>query len=529
MSERYGLRSPVDFLLDAEAEGPDAPLLRHAGGTVTVTEFASLVRRCATDLIDRFAVESGDRVALVGRNSVHRLAWQYGAYWIGAVEVSLNFDLKGPMLAHVLTDSEPTLILTDDEFRAEVTRHAGSTRIDALTGPVTEQTDVPPGLRRHLDALSRDHLATILYTSGTTGPSKGVMLPHGYLANNADAAQEMIALTTDDVGHSALPFFHVDIHVIFPAIIRSGSSLYFTERFSVSRFWEQVTTHGCTWAMAVGSMLAGVALSTPPGRADIPLTRVVGAPVPPEVYGYFEDRLGVPVLSTYGQTEAHGISIETIDARRRGSAGRICDAFDVAILSPDGRRLPPGTVGEICHRPNHPAMVLLGYWRRPASTVAAWQNLWYHTGDLGLIDEDGFLFFKGRLTDSLRRRGENISAFELEAVLRTAPGVVDAAAIGVVDELGGEDEIKVFVDCGDTGVLDPQSFFDFCVANLPRFAVPRYVAQVDAASFVRSPGTGVIQKHRLPTRITGAGVYDRLAESGSANNFSFSERNHHRG
>lgn len=509
---RYRRHSPVAELVRAERFHPDRLLLRCAQSDYTVHEFAELARRCAMDLQTRFGIGCGDRVAIVGRNSVLRLAWQYGAYWIGAVEVSVNFELKGPMLAHVLSDSAPSLILSDQDFISNLTPHTEPERIWVLDEPSSIGDEVVFGrLDERESAIAPDKLATILYTSGTTGPSKGVMLPRGYFANHADSVAEALELTEGDIGYFVLPFFHVDAHIVFPAAIASGSALAFRPRFSVTRFWSEVESFGCTWAFVIGSVLSAVATVPHPPAERIGLRRFLGAPIPVEAYDFFEDRLGIAILSMYGQTEADGPTFEHFSSRKRGSAGIVCDAFELAITDSSGRHLAPGEVGEICLRPRYPNLLMLGYWNRPDATVAAWKNLWFHTGDLGRMDTDGFLFYCGRITDSLRRRGENISAYELEAVIREAPGVEEAAAIAVVDELGGEDEIKVVVSCPEGCAFDATAFFAYCENALPRFAIPRFVELVPAEVFVRSVGTGVIQKHRLSRAVTGTGVFDRMA------------------
>lgn len=506
----YLRRSPVGLLIDAQRRRPNQPLLAWPGASATVAEFVCLARRCATDLAVRFGVVAGDRVALVGRNSIERLAWQYGAYWIGAIEVSVNFELNGSMLAHVLRDSDPQLVLVDDELCDAVRGEAAGIRVEAIASPNTVATDVDSSRLDEAESrLAADGLATLLYTSGTTGPSKGVMLARGYFANHAQTFVDMLGLCPDDVGYFVLPFFHVDGHILLTSAIVSGSSLFFTPRFSVRRFWSEISANGCTWWAGVGSMLAAAATAEPPAPEDIPLRRIMAAPVTDNLYEHYEDRLGIPILSLYGQTEADAVTYERADQRRRGSAGKPSPAFEVGIVAPDGRRLRAGAVGEICHRPRFPTMTMRGYWRRPEATIAAWTDLWYHTGDLGAFDDDGFLFYRGRMTDSLRRRGENISAYELESVLREVPGVTDAAAVAVVDELGGEDEIKVLVTCETGHELDAVAFFAHCTERLPRFAQPRFVEQVSATAFVRSPGTGVIQKHRLSTSVTGDAVLDR--------------------
>lgn len=513
---RYRRRSPVAELIRAEQQNPGRLLLRWNDGELSVREFASLARRCGRDLQRRFGLTAGDRVAIVGRNSALRLAWQYGAYWIGAVEISVNYELKGPMLGHILTDSDPTLILADHDLITELADYTGTEATWPLTDPHTEASAVDAAqLDEHEMDISPDELATILYTSGTTGPSKGVMLPRAYFANHADSVRETLGLVEGDVGYFVLPFFHVDAHIVFPAVIASGSALAFNQRFSVSRFWSEVEGFGCTWAFVIGSVLSAVATVPHPDPATIALNRFLGAPIPADAYEFFEDALGITILSMYGQTEADGPTFERFDRRRRGSAGIACDGFELAILDPAGQHVPTGEVGEICHRPRFPNMIMIGYWNRPEATVESWKHLWFHTGDLGRIDQDGYLFYCGRLTDSLRRRGENISAYELEAVLREAPGVVEVAAIPVNDELGGEDEIKVVISPSDDNAFDAVSFFAYCEGALPRFAVPRFVEVVDPHIFVRSVGTGVIQKHRLPHTVSGHAVIDRLRLSGA--------------
>ncbi|QIZ37698.1 AMP-binding protein [Saccharopolyspora sp. ASAGF58] len=504
-----GRVSPVADLIEAEATRPEATLLRWPGSSWTVREFASAARRCAAELRG-CGIQTGDRVAVLSGNSAWRLAWQFGIWWIGAVEVSVNSELKGDLLDFVLADCDPALLVAEREFTGCL--HT------ALTVPRRLLDDAPPpeidaATARELDAvqteLAPSTLATILYTSGTTGSSKGVMLPRGYFSNQGAVIARVLDLDERDTGYFVLPFFHVDFHVVLPAVIQSGSSVAFDRRFSARRFWPHVREFGCTWAFAIGAVLSIVRKLGAEPAAGTTLRRVLGAPIPDEAYTFFEDRLGIDILSMFGQTEADGPTFETTGRRRRGSAGTPCSHFDVEIHDDRGHPVAAGTVGEIVYRPHSPDLMMLGYWRRDDATVAAWRNLWFHSGDLGRMDDDGFLYFVGRMTDSMRRRGENISAYELEMSLRKAPGVQECASIGVVDEVGGEDEIKVFVVPVDENGFDVDAFFDYCERQLPRYAVPRYVEITSAETFVRSVGTGVIQKRWLSRATSGAGVHDR--------------------
>nr|WP_238391590.1 MULTISPECIES: AMP-binding protein [unclassified Mycolicibacterium] len=499
--------SPVDDLLRAVAEDPERPLLRSRSEVLSVGELADRAREVAAALAGR-GVAAGDRVALVAGNSIDRVVWMFGIWWCGAVEVSVNVELRGPMLAHVLTDCDPTLVACQDDLFHHV-RDAAATEVMAMSALQVEPLDM--AVREELDAAQRGfgpgELATILYTSGTTGPAKGVMLPRAYFSNLAQVWIDRLDLTGDDIGYFPLPFFHVDAHVQLTACLQSGGSLAFRPRFSVSEYFADVTRFGATWASGVGAMLSMLAQAELPEPSSHHLTRMVGAPVPQHVYEAFEDRLGIPILTLFGQTECDGVAMDSIEQRRRGAAGRTHDAIEVQVVDENDRPVPVGQTGEILYRPRRPHFTALGYWRRPEATIEAWRNLWFHTGDSGHLDDDGFLYFDGRRTDSFRRRGENISVWELEHSLNTAPGVRECVAIAVRDEHGGEDEIKVFV-VPDVDSLVLEEFIEHCRTVLPRFAVPRYLTLTDGSEFVRSAGTGVVQKHLLSRDITSPNVME---------------------
>ncbi|MFD5178197.1 AMP-binding protein [Nocardia sp. NPDC058379] len=500
--------SPVDDLLRAVASDPARPLLRSHSDVLTVGELADRARRVAAALARR-GVSTGDRVALVSGNSIDRVVWMFGIWWIGAVEVSVNVELRGPMLAHVLTDSDPGLIVCQDVLLERVRETVIG---DVLAMSELAAEPIGEATRDELDAaqggFGPGELATILYTSGTTGPAKGVMLPRAYFSTLAARVWiDRLGLQADDIGYFPLPFFHVDFHVQITACLRSGGSMAFRERFSASEYFADVRRFDASWATGVGAMLSILAQGAPPEPGTHRLTRLIGAPVPQIAYEVFEDNLGIPILTLFGQTECDGIAMDSVHQRRRGAAGHMHDAIDVAVVDDDDRPLPAGETGEIVFRPRSPHMAALGYWGRPEATVEASRNLWFHTGDSGHVDDEGFLYFDGRRTDSFRRRGENISVWELEHSLNTAAGVRECVAIAVRDEHGGEDEIKVFVvPDGESVVL--ADFIEHCRAVLPRFAMPRYLTVTDGSEFVRSAGTGVVQKHLLSRDITSPDVME---------------------
>ncbi|MEU6646151.1 AMP-binding protein [Saccharomonospora sp. NPDC046836] len=496
--------SPTVDLIEAERGRHNALLLRSEGVRVSVGEFADLTRRAAL-LLEQRGVRRGQRVALIEGNTLERLIWQYAVWWLGAIEISVNNELKGAMLDHVLSDSEPELVISGEAIdlpTMDVVTIGMSTRdLPMFTeedhGRLVElQVDIPPETH-----------ATILYTSGTTGPSKGVVLPRGYFSNLGAVWASIVDVGQGDVVYFSQPFFHVDAHLLLPMCMQTGAVMAYRRRFSVSCFWADVSRFDATIGIAVGAMLSALTTTTPPAPDDVSLRCIICAPVPEEAYRYFEDQLGVPLLAMYGQTEANGVTFETPGNRRRGSAGKALSTYDVEIQDEHGQPMPPGAVGEIVYRPLSANIISAGYWKRDDATREAWRGLWFHTGDLGLLDADGFLFYKGRLTDSLRRRGENISSWELETIVRTLPGVDACAAIGIPDPLGGEDRIKIFVATQDPGAFDPRRFFEACHRALPRFAVPDLVEVVTESEFVRGAGTAAIQKHLLSRAVEGPSIH----------------------
>jgi carnitine-CoA ligase len=352
-------------------------------------------------------------------------------------------------------------------------------------------------------------LMTIMHTSGTTGPSKGVMLSNGYFSNYGAVIREVFDLRRDDVWYFPLPFFHIDSHTVFAACIQAGAVLAFPERFTASRFWDHIAASGATHFVAVGAMQdVLINYDPPPAEVASKIKCAFAVPVSSRAYEFFEDRLGIPLLQAFGQTEGDCPIYSTLDKRRRGAAGWACAGHDVAVVDADSVELPAGKSGEIVYRPSYPNMITLGYWNRPDATVEAMRDLWWHSGDAGHFDDDGLLYFDGRLKDALRHRGENVSAWELESTVREAPGVADVAAVAMKDDLGTEDEIKLFVILEPGAKFEPDTLFEFCEENLARFAVPRYIEPIDADAVVRSYGTGVIQKHRLPAE-NGPAAADR--------------------
>jgi crotonobetaine/carnitine-CoA ligase len=265
----------------------------------------------------------------------------------------------------------------------------------------------------------------------------------------------------------------------------SGGRLSLGRRFSVRNFWDEVRASDATYFSYLGTMLS-LLYAAPPrdDDRDHPARIGCGAGVPPAIHLDFERRFGVRLVEMYGMTEALGIAMSSVDHHRIGSVGKPTPELDVQLVDADDSPVPTGEVGELVLRPREPNTVMSGYWGKPEATVAAWRNLWFHTGDRMRADADGFLYYVGRLKDSIRRRGENVSAWEVELALCRHPDVLEAAAIGVASELGEED-VAALVVPRDGQTIDPRALHAFLQNDLPRFAVPRYIEVVD--ELVKTP------------------------------------------
>jgi carnitine-CoA ligase len=476
---------------------------------------------CATGLAS-LGVGPGDRVLIMAENSAAFLTAFFGVQKRRAVLVPVNTELKGEFLAHQLRDSQPKVIIADrqpgegwaaglDGVTAFV---AIGDAVKTVTGkPVTTFGD----LCRHIDRgdvmtpEARD-ICLILYTSGTSGPSKGVVIPqaHAYLFGYQQA--RALSLTSEDRFFVALPMFHVNALLMsLGACLVTDAQAFIAARFSASQWLNQVRSCGATVSNTLGIM-AEFILQQPETALDKEhrLRSVMAVPVSDQWGVRFEARFGVRLVQVYGMTECNIISFNNdLDQLQPGCAGRVSDEFfDVRIVDPEtDRTLDPGAIGEIVVRPCVPYGFMQGYYNLPDTTVRAWRNLWFHTGDAGRLDATGRLYFVDRLGDCIRRRGENISSLEIEQVLGSHPDIAECAVIGLkIDGAGGEEEIEAIVVRRKPG-LDRVGLLKWSEAHLPRYAVPRFWKFVDALE--KTP-TGKVKKRELRDRGVTAGTWDRV-------------------
>jgi crotonobetaine/carnitine-CoA ligase len=453
-------------------------------GSLSYVDLADAACRVGNGL-RTLGVSRGDRVAtFVDGASSDYIAMWLGTAASGAAEVPLNPELKGELLRHILTESEPTLIVVQDKYVERLDGlGAGSSIPRVVVGDTATHrpADAPFDEVRTCEPnpidISETDTLHVMYTSGTTGRSKGVIHTNRSALTNTRTALNLIKVTSEDICYCYFPLFHVTGRMF--AVMSSlwvGGRAHLTDRFSVTTFWKDVAKTGGTWTVAVGGVLQ---LLYAKEEADDDrrhsLKLICSGRVPPQIHLPFEQRFGLELLDIYGLTEAG-----TLIGQRRGepkvigTVGRQVPRFEVAIHDENDEPVPVGTTGEICVRPREPGAMFSGYWRQPEATLDAFRNLWFHTGDAGVEEPDGTFRIVDRLKDSIRRLGENVSAFEVEAVINEHPAVQESAAYPAHPEQGDE-EVMVAVVVKPGATLEPSELRTFAEERLPRYAAPRFL------------------------------------------------------
>ena len=481
-------------------------------GELTYAEAATQARQVASWLAD-LGVHAEDRVALLLPNGLDFVRLWLGLGRLGATVVPLNTALTGEFLLHQLRDSAARLLVASGELAAaagEVAERLPGLAVVAPEGWEQSREWTGP-LPRFLDT------ACVMYTSGTTGPSKGVLMPHAHCHLFGLGSIEALGVTSADRYYVSMPLFHANgLFMQLAATLVAGATAVLRPRFSATRWLADIRDHGCTVTNLLGSMTQFVH-AQPAGAADRDhrLRVVCPVPNPPAHESVWRDRFGTPdVVSAYGMTEVNIPLYGRLGVSRPGTAGVVLDRwFEVTVRDPETDiEVGAGEVGEIMVRPKVPSGFMAGYVGLPEKTLEAWRGFWFHTGDSGVVDTDGWVTFVDRTKDCIRRRGENISSFEVEAAVSRLDGVAEVVAYAVpAGEAGTEDEVMLAVvrDSGPAGTrLDEAAVAAHADAVLPRFAQPRYVEIVE--SIPRTP-TAKVRKAELRERGVSASTWDREA------------------
>lgn len=502
---------------------PDKTALRFKDRAWSYSELDAWVDRVACGFID-LGLNKGDKVALMLPNDPVFVALQYGCGRAGVVEVPINTAYKGAILTHLMTNSGSRLAIVARDYVERFADIADElpdlTTVvvwPALDGSEPElpfemlsfaEFDIDRGPCPDQGVLPSDPLG-IMYTSGTTGPSKGAVFSHNYLWWHGSRAATLRGASADDVLYTCLPMFHANAQgITVTCAFVVGATAVVDDKFTASGFWDRMRHYGTTHFNYIGGIIP-ILLKQPTSSEDRnhSVKMALGAAAPKDQWREFEERFGVELFEVYGQSE-DGVATANVPGDMKiGSIGKPIWGYDMKVVDDEDREVPDDTIGEFVVRPQFPDIMMQEYYRMPEATLEAFRNLWFHTGDYGWRDSDGFYYFHDRKKDAIRRRGENISAFEVEQAINQHPSILETAAFAVPSEVG-EDDVMVAVIIKDGATLDMIDFMKFCEKQMPYFAVPRYVEV--RKDFPKTP-TFRVEKYKLRQEGVTSSTWDRDA------------------
>lgn len=496
----------IDGLLRRGAEmWPDRDLiLLDDGDTWTWQQCLAEAGSAANELTAK-GVGRGDNVMVLLPNGPGWLRAWWGAALVGARFVSVNPAYKGRLLTDVCTTISPAAIiveagqskLLDDAYRSVAVDP------DALAGaePTFPEPEVP---------TRPSDVHCMLLTSGTTGPSKASISTHALMCHLAGWLVDFSGVNENDTFMADMPWFHLSAFAPAIQMMRVGGKIAVRTAPAMRDYWRTAKKFGATFAVAPGTV-AQFLEAQPPSEVDKDhsMRFLLSSPLPADLERFIS-RFGLSgVCTAYGSTEANLSVCAGLDTpQRAGSCGKVRPGFEIRLVDADDYEVPVGQVGEAIVRCDLPWLQSQGYLGNPEATVRAWRNGWFHTGDALRVDEDGYYFFHDRCKDGLRRRGENISSYEVEREVLTYPGISEVACVAHPDDFGGDDEVKVFLVSSEQTTVDFIGLVKHLVERMPYFMVPRYFELID--ELPKTP-TQRVQKHLLRERGHGPTNWDREA------------------
>ncbi|MDC0073322.1 AMP-binding protein [Alphaproteobacteria bacterium] len=502
---------------------PDKRFAVSGDWNISYGKLNEKVNSCANSL-NKLGVTKGTKVALFLRNSPAFIYSWFAISKLGGVYVPINTEYKGDILQYQLNKADVSHIILDSDF---VERFSGiEKKLSKLICMIEhDRPDYKAGtfpLALNIKRLSFDELLigsisnvitevsytdphAISFTSGTTGPSKGVLATNCHVVTFALDWIEACKYNSEDILFTPLPMFHAIATWlgILPTVI-IGNEASFSEKFSASKFWDEVRHYNASVIHGIFSMIP-ILLKQPisPNDKNVPARLFyIG-----QRNSEFEKRFNCKIVEVYGATETGIVTYTPFNENaNKGSCGKENDkTYFVSILDKNDQKVKIGEVGEIVVRPKQPYSMMSEYYKMPNESLSAYRNLWFHTGDNGKIDEDGFFYFVDRKNDAIRRRGENISSFELERVINSDEKVLECAAVAVPSELG-EDDIKIVIVPQIGFNLTPKEVWDRCEKDMPKFWVPRYLEFRE--SLPKTPNQK-IQKYLLRLGDPNIEIYDK--------------------
>lgn len=453
------------------------------------------------NILHELGLRPNDRVAIFLPNGPDFIFCWFASIKLNITLIPLNTQLKGEALRYIVGHAFPHLVITNavllKELEVVVDVLPADCRFLVVGQPETgsvlaknlfsyeamltqASSERPPDL-----AIGEEDTALIIYTSGTTGYPKGVMINRRAQTNHPLYYHpELIQTAPHEVAYTYLPLFHITSQGVTMGSFVAGARLALDSEFNPFGFWERIRRHRAVVFPYLGAVVSMLYARPPqPDDADNPARQALGAAAPRDIWAAFERRFNLKLLETYGQTEWLSIWVkhplkDGILQTRIGAAGVAPARAQVKIVDEADQELPPDTPGQIIMQPAEPGLMMSGYYRQPELNQRVFKDGWYYTGDMGELDADGYLYFKGRMKDYIRRRGENISAFEIERVVNLHPAVLESAAVGVPSAIS-EEEVKLCLVFKPTVVADeqptPADLWRYCRQNLPAFMVPRYI------------------------------------------------------
>ena len=449
------------------------------------------------------------RVAMYLPNCPEAMWTWLGCMFAGRVLVALNRKHRGMLLCDMLHRSHASVLVTESSAwpelaSADLTGFATVVFTDVVpdracvddTVRMLQFAEIRVARATPGSTISSDSTACLMFTSGTTGRSKAVQVLHNQYVRGAGRLVDGYGLLADDVFHNWLPLYHLagQLHMTMTAVV-CGGAVALQPTFSASRFRDEIRSRNCSVLCGFAAILHFI-WALPPEADDAlsPLRVGIFAGIPPELHRPFECRFGMRLGENYGMTEVDPVTLPEpgVDTPP-ASCGRPSADVEVAIVDDRDVPLPSGQLGEICVRPRTPGVLTPGYENDAEASLRAFRNLWFHTGDYGVVDEEGFLYFRGRAGHYVRRRGENVSTAELESIILRHPDVAECAVVGVPSPLG-EDDIKTVVVIRLGAAVSPAQIHAYASARMAAFMVPRFI---EFMSELPRGDLGKVQTHTL--------------------------------
>ena len=516
----------LPHILETRAkELSDKTYFMYQDQKVSYRELDKNVNRIANTLLE-MGVRKGDRICFMMKNSIEFIYSWFALGKIGAVMVPMNPTLKGKLLGYIINNSDSTFAFVDNDLlerikfiendikqirRLVVVRENPDFKEKVVLSNaqlmdfenLMQGSELPPRV-----TIKPQDPMSILYTSGTTGPSKGAILCHHYYYYNLISAIHWMRHTEDDVLYTCLPFFHANASIcsVYTALM-AKATFAMGKHFSLTTFLDEIAMYKATHTNVMGSILVLLMKQEPkPDDANNTLKVINSVPLIAESLG-FEKRFGVKLIGMFGATETCICIVSPFDeVTKSDSCGKALPQYDCRILDDNDMECAPGVKGEIVVRGKEPFIQMEGYYNMPEATLKTFRNLWYHTGDFGMRDENGYFYFLDRKKDAIRRRGENISSYEVEEVINSHPAVLESAAVAVKDAEMTEDEVKICVILKEGQKLTPEELINFCKERMAYYMVPRYIEIMD--EFPKTPNQK-IQKFILRDKGLTQETWDR--------------------